>query len=101
MANTSWQEIVFERDPNNPKKVKYENRVPFYNKQGNWKVTDSSKKTVCAGTTKDMGMLVSHLVHKYDSNQTYLSINRNNKIKILFQETMTVPVTSDKVSKIN
>lgn len=88
----TWQEIVFERDKNNPKKVKYENRVPFYNKQGNWKVTDSSKKTICSGQTKDMGMLVSHLVHKYDSNQTYKSINRNNKIKILFQETKTVPV---------
>lgn len=97
MAETKWQEIIFDRDPNNPKKVKYANRVSFYNKQGNWKVTDSSKKTICKGSTKDMGMLVSHLVHKYNSNQTYQNINRDNKIKILFQETITLPVV--KVAK--
>lgn len=95
----SWQEVIFSRDQHNPKKVTYANRVPLYNKQGNWKVTDSSKKVICAGSTKDMGMLVSHLVHKYDSNQTYRSINRDKKIRILFQETVTVPV--DKLNKIN
>jgi len=99
MAVTAkWDEIIFNRDQNNPKKILYKNRVPFYNKQGNWKVTDSSKKIICAGSTKDMGMLVSHLVHKYDSNQSYLSIDRSKKIHILFQETVTVPVT--KVAKI-
>lgn len=92
MSTSTWKEIVFKRDTENPKKIKYENRVPFYNKQGNWKVVNSNKKTVCSGTTKDMGMLVSHLVHKYDSNKTYKVINRDNKIRILFQETITVPV---------
>lgn len=96
---TTWQEVVFHRDQQDPKKVKYDNRVPLYHKQGNWKVTDSSKKIICSGSTKDMGMLVSHLVHKYDSNQTYRGINRDKKIKILFQETVTVPVS--KLNKAN
>ena len=95
-TQSKWEEIIFSRDPKNPKRVKYQNRVPFYSKQGMWKVTDSSKKTICSGTTKDMGMLVSHLVHKYNSNITYRDINRDKKIKIMFQETVTLPVSKVK-----
>jgi len=76
--------------------VTKENRVQFYKDKGmgpgNFKVLNSNKKCLKQGKTKDMGMLYSHLIHKYESNKTYLDIDRSKTIRIYFQETITTPV---------
>lgn len=88
----SWEEVKYQRDPNNAKKVLYGNRKEFYNREGNWKIVDSSKRVICKGRTKDMGMMISHLVHRYNSNVTYRDLDRSKVNHIFFQETITTPI---------
>lgn len=91
MATGVWEEVIFERDKDNPKKINYKNRVDFYHREGDFKVLNSNKKIICSGHTKDMGMMISHLVHQYESNDTYKIIDHNKKHRILFMETVKIP----------
>lgn len=86
-----WEEVIFERDVKDIKKIKYKNRVQFYHREGDFKVLNSNKKLICSGHTTDMGMMISHLVHKYDSNDTYKIIDQTKKNRIYFMETVKVP----------
>lgn len=96
-SKSVWEELIYQRDKNNPKKIIYDNRKQFYNRQGIWKILDSNKKVIARSkkTTNDMGMLISHLMHDYASNSTYSSIDKNKKLHILFQETKTCPINQN------
>ena len=92
MTYPSWEEVKYKPNPKRKNCFIYENRMNMFNKQGNWKVTNSSQQVVCQGTTKNMGMFVSHLTHQYNTNKSYKNIDRNNPIHIYFQETITKPI---------